>query len=377
MKQPYVKIAEEAIKKAEAIQHRFLTQEESGSGKVPDSVWEAEALEEQLDSLHRIARIGREEAAGKLRERLCEVKRVKNRRLRMLRLAVAAAAAVLVGICLYPLVGNREDHSFEQSYVREEKVVVPTVFRERDEKMIERRALEMRETGNTYVVTAETLSPDELSAGESVVYERVVIPAGYTCSVALSDGSTVILNAGSELRFPDRFCDSVREVELKGEGYFEVMKSECPFIVRTGETRVTVYGTRFNLFYSDRLAVTEAVLVEGSIGLTAGGKETKIHPNQRIRYDSGEAQLQVEEVDADDYIQWLTNNFKYRGARLDRIAFDLSAWYGVKMEVAPEIADEVYSLEFGKELPIDEVVWALRKITGRTVKKEGGVYRIE
>ena len=377
MKQSYVKTAEEAIKKAEAVQYRFLTQEEFGSGQVPDSVWEAGALEEQLDSLHRIARIDQEKAAGKLKERLCGVKRAKSRRLRILRLAVAAAAAILVGMCLYLWVGNRAGYSLEGTYVREEKVTVPTVFRERDEKTIDRRALEMRETGNTYVVTAETLPPDELLAGESVVYERVVIPVGYTCSVSLPDGSAVVLNAGSELRFPGCFCDSVREVELKGEGYFEVAHSGCPFIVRAGETKVTVYGTRFNLFYSDRLTVTEAVLVEGSIGLMAGGKETKIRPNQRIRYDSGEAQLQVEEVDADDYIQWLTNNFKYRGARLDRIAFDLAAWYGVEIEVAPEIAVEVYSLEFGKELSLDEVVWALRKITGRTVKKEGGVYRIE
>ena len=59
MKQSYVKTAEEAIKKAEAIQHRFLTQEEPDSGQVPDSEWEAGALEEQLDSLHRIARIDR------------------------------------------------------------------------------------------------------------------------------------------------------------------------------------------------------------------------------------------------------------------------------------------------------------------------------
>lgn len=75
MKQSYVKTAEEAIKKAEAIQHRFLTQEEPDSGQVPDSEWEAGALEEQLDSLHRIARIDREKAAGKLKERLCGVKR--------------------------------------------------------------------------------------------------------------------------------------------------------------------------------------------------------------------------------------------------------------------------------------------------------------
>ena len=41
MKQSYVKTAEEAIKKAEAVQYRFLTQEEFGSGQVPDSVREA------------------------------------------------------------------------------------------------------------------------------------------------------------------------------------------------------------------------------------------------------------------------------------------------------------------------------------------------
>ena len=99
MKQSYVKTAEEAIKKAEAVQYRFLTQEEFGSGQVPDSVWEAGALEEQLDSLHRIARIDQEKAAGKLKERLCGVKRAKSRRLRILRLAVAAAAAILVGMC--------------------------------------------------------------------------------------------------------------------------------------------------------------------------------------------------------------------------------------------------------------------------------------
>lgn len=78
MKQSYVKTAEEAIKKAEAVQYRFLTQEEFGSGQVPDSVWEAGALEEQLDSLHRIARIDQEKAAGKLKERLCGVKRAKS-----------------------------------------------------------------------------------------------------------------------------------------------------------------------------------------------------------------------------------------------------------------------------------------------------------
>ncbi|MFR6383918.1 MAG: hypothetical protein ACLUOS_18420 [Odoribacter splanchnicus] len=81
----------------------------------------------------------------------------------------------------------------------------------------------------------------------------------------------------------------------------------------------------------------------------------------------------MEEVDADDYIQWLTN-ISNTGARLDRIAF-IAAWYGVEISGTKlPLKCIAWNLE---ELSLDEVVWALRKITGRTVKKEGGVYRIE
>ena len=49
------------------------------------------------------------------------------------------------------------------------------------------------------------------------------------------------------------------------EAYFEVKKSGKPFVVKAGNTRVRVYGTRFNLFYCEKLALSEAVLVEGAL----------------------------------------------------------------------------------------------------------------
>ena len=67
-------------------------------------------------------------------------------------------------------------------------------------------------------------------------------------------------------------------MEFTGEAYFEVEKSDKPFIVKAGDSRVQVYGTRFNLFYSEKLALAEAVLVEGSIGMTANGKKLRLFP---------------------------------------------------------------------------------------------------
>ena len=72
-----------------------------------------------------------------------------------------------------------------------------------------------------------------------MVYNRVVIPKGYTYRVELADGSRVTLNAGSELRYPVEFRDSLREVEFRGEGYFEVAKDAAPFVVRAGDGRPT------------------------------------------------------------------------------------------------------------------------------------------
>ena len=63
MKQSYIKAAEEAIKKAEDIKHRFQTQSRLVPGKDPDLLLEEEGFAEQIGCLHRIARIDREEAA--------------------------------------------------------------------------------------------------------------------------------------------------------------------------------------------------------------------------------------------------------------------------------------------------------------------------
>lgn len=52
------------------------------------------------------------------------------------------------------------------------------------------------------------------------------------------------MNAMSELRYPVAFGGDTREVELKGEAYFEVKKNEAkPFIVKTDEFNVRVLGT--------------------------------------------------------------------------------------------------------------------------------------
>ena len=52
---------------------------------------------------------------------------------------------------------------------------------------------------------------------------------------------------GSSLKYPEIFVGKQREVELSGEAYFNVAKSDIPFEISVGGSKIRVYGTRFNV----------------------------------------------------------------------------------------------------------------------------------
>src|SRR5690606_33644254 len=71
----------------------------------------------------------------------------------------------------------------------------------------------------------------------------------------------------SKLTYPSQFDQDKRAVELEGEAYFEVSKTQTklPFLVKTRDQTVEVLGTQFNIFaYGDEPNV-RTTLVEGSV----------------------------------------------------------------------------------------------------------------
>lgn len=87
--------------------------------------------------------------------------------------------------------------------------------------------------------------------------------------VNLADGSVVTLNAHTKLKVADDLeHESVREVWLEGEAYFDIAKlNGAKFIVHTPEAQVEVLGTEFNV--STRRKSTKVILHEGKVKLHA------------------------------------------------------------------------------------------------------------
>ena len=125
-----------------------------------------------------------------------------------------------------------------------------------------------------YKSISDTLKMEE-------VYNTVTVPRGGEYKLILADGTTVWLNSDSYIRYPVTFSGAVRQVELEGEAYFEVVENiEKPFIVRMNEYNVRVTGTQFNVrnYLSENLATT---LVEGSVQIERMGKINKLRPGQQ------------------------------------------------------------------------------------------------
>jgi ferric-dicitrate binding protein FerR (iron transport regulator) len=171
-----------------------------------------------------------------------------------------------------------------------------------------------------------------------LVYNELRTPRGGGYSLSLADGSKVWLNAGSSLRFPVSFSDSTRHVFLEGEAYFQVTHNGKPFIVTSGEMDVRVLGTSFNvLAYPDEQQLV-TTLVEGSVRIDLGGKESEAVSSRILRADDqavisiANADIEVSKVNTSQYTSWIEGKLEFHNEDLDKVMKRLARWYDFEYE---------------------------------------------
>lgn len=170
------------------------------------------------------------------------------------------------------------------------------------------------------------------------VYHTLKIPRGGEYRLKLSDGTVVFLNSESELRYPVNFGANSREVELKGEAFFDVVTDQQrPFVVRVEQVRVKVLGTSFNVNTYDKDYI-ETVLVEGSIEfqINAHNQEWRIKPNELARFDRKNKTIEVKEVDVLPYVSWKEGYFVFKNQSMEKIMNIMARWYDIKIKYEDE-----------------------------------------
>lgn len=138
-----------------------------------------------------------------------------------------------------------------------------------------------------------------------VVYNEIHCPLAAQSKFELPDGTIGYLNNGSSLRYPVKFTEKSREVELLGEAFFDVKHNkQRPFIINTVGLDVKVLGTRLNIHSYPDDEYQEITLESGMIELVQREKGQEIlvaemKPGQHAVYQFGNQRSDVPINDGD------------------------------------------------------------------------------
>lgn len=157
---------------------------------------------------------------------------------------------------------------------------------------------------------------------------------GKTAIVTLEDGSKISLNSNSTLKYPQHFANDKREVELEGEGFFEISKDkERPFTVKTNKLSTKVLGTKFNVSAYRNSAEVSVALVEGSVTveLSDKSKELALKPTEMASIKGTTNQLEKSTFDIKKMTAWQTGAVIFENASFEEVATKLYNAYGISL----------------------------------------------
>jgi transmembrane sensor len=171
-------------------------------------------------------------------------------------------------------------------------------------------------------------------------YNTITTPYGGQYEVVLEDGSKIMLNAASSLRFPVNFVGATRQVDLTGEAYFEIAHNKAkPFTVHANGVDVKVLGTHFNInAYKDNPGVT-TTLLQGSVQMRKGTETVMLVPGQEGSALQGESKITVKTADIEETMGWKNGMFVFHDENLVNVMAQVSRWYDVEIQYVGEIKE--------------------------------------
>ncbi|MDR1201073.1 MAG: DUF4974 domain-containing protein [Tannerellaceae bacterium] len=194
---------------------------------------------------------------------------------------------------------------------------------------------------------------------------------GIVSNFNLPDGSKVWLNTNSSLTYTDNFATGERLVELKGEGYFEVVKDVAkPFVVNVGSFySIEVLGTSFNVLAYPEDEVVETTLTNGSVMIKAAAKDgnritCQLKPNEKAEYQKDSKQLETKQVNADVATGWINGEIIFKQESMSNVLNKLSRHYNVEFDVKDQkIMEAVITARF-KDEQLSQVMEYLKAASG-------------
>jgi ferric-dicitrate binding protein FerR (iron transport regulator) len=188
-----------------------------------------------------------------------------------------------------------------------------------------------------------TISDASVEDGGSVVMiNNEVKPL----TLILADGSSIILQSGSSLRYPKIFQPEKREVYLEGQAFFEIVKdSQRPFFVYANHLITQVLGTSFSIRAYDNEPDVTVEVMSGRVSVFPRQNDSDpgdnnprkeglvLTPNQQAVYKKEDAKLVKSLFENPSLLSPKEKqvNFEFADARMKDVFDALEAAYGIEI----------------------------------------------
>ena len=212
------------------------------------------------------------------------------------------------------------------------------------------------------------------SLRDTLIYHTVIIPQGDIFKMTLEDGTRVVLNAGTKMKYPVFFVGTEREVFLEGEAYFEVKKDEeRPFIVSGRDFSVEVLGTSFDVMAYEEDMVSNVTLASGQIAMNTPDTSILMSPGQQVVMSQKHG-ITIRSVDVSAVTSWMEFRLNIKEEKLETIMKKLGKWYGVEVVYRKnELRKELYSGTIPYNISVEELLKLLNNTTNIEFTLNDGV----
>jgi len=199
---------------------------------------------------------------------------------------------------------------------------------------------------------------------------------GETETIQLQDGSTVTLNANSQLTYAKNWeNNATRQVWLEGEAYFTVthQANDQKFLVHTQNLDVEVLGTEFNVH--NRRGETQVVLNSGKVKLDIPSakpteKELTMQPGELVTFSEEKKQVEKKVVNPEVYTSWVNDVLFFEDMPMYEIEKLIEDNFGVKVVITDT---SINNMRFNATVPakdLEVLLTLLEKTFSLTIEKD-------
>jgi ferric-dicitrate binding protein FerR (iron transport regulator) len=205
--------------------------------------------------------------------------------------------------------------------------------------------------------------------------EIVVIASTGNIEQLLPDGSVVSLNAGSKIIYPEEFASETRNIKLEGEAYFKVSHDKTkPFIVASGDARVEVLGTEFNVNTKSSAGNMEVVLTTGKVSVyykENPSGNVLLAPGEKAELNARQKSIRKEANTDLNYMAWKTRVLVFENEPLGQVIQTLQHVFQSKITLSDQQLNECRVTASFNNQSLESVLHVLSETLDIQVQTDG------